>query len=168
MGETLIVAIDTTMVTITQAQKITILCGFVTILVLHITMGLSNLISFESKLRNIHLVIHWFSPKPVELTVVVLAYGLQKNAKDYSEKNVLIFYLGADTFNVDLFTMEQGFFYVKASIGQTHLEGGDFVNRVVNYFAEEFERNTRIFVPLGLSWISDNMFDTYLEVNSKS
>lgn len=75
-----------------------------------------------------------------EPTAAVLAYGLQKNAKGYGEKNVLVFDLGAGTFNVGLFTIEEGFFDVKASIGHAHLGGEDFVNRVVNYFVEEFER----------------------------
>ncbi|KAM7514650.1 hypothetical protein LguiA_004233 [Lonicera macranthoides] len=74
-----------------------------------------------------------------EPTAAVLAYGLQKG-KDYGEKNVLVFDLGAGAFNVGLFTIEEGIFDVKASIGYTHLGGKDFVNRVVKYFVEEFER----------------------------
>merc|ERR1711871_1864684 len=56
------------------------------------------------------------------------------------EKNVLIFDLGAGTFDVSLLTIEDGMFEVKATAGDTHLGGEDFDDRLVKHFAAEFKR----------------------------
>ena len=55
-------------------------------------------------------------------------------------KNVLIFDLGGGTLDVSLLTIENGKFEVKATAGDAHLGGEDFVNTMVNYFVEEFKR----------------------------
>ena len=75
-----------------------------------------------------------------EPTAAALAYGFNKTAK--GEKNVLIFDLGGGTFDVSLLSIEDGVFEVKAVGGNTHLGGEDFDNRLVDYFAKEFERKT--------------------------
>jgi len=51
----------------------------------------------------------------------VIAYGLDK--KVVGEPKVLIFDLGGGTFDVSLLTMEEGIFEVKATAGDTHLDG---------------------------------------------
>lgn len=56
------------------------------------------------------------------------------------ERNVLIFDLGGGTFDVSLLTIEEGIFEVKATAGDTHLGGEDFDERLVNHFANEFQR----------------------------
>jgi molecular chaperone DnaK (HSP70) len=55
-------------------------------------------------------------------------------------KNVLIFDLGGGNFDVSLLTIEEGIFEVKATVGDTHLGGEDFDNRMVNHFVQEFKR----------------------------
>ena len=75
-----------------------------------------------------------------EPTVVVVSYGLDKNATVVSEKNFLTFELGGGTFDVSLLTIEEGIFEVKATTGDTHLGGEYFYNRFVNHFVQEFKR----------------------------
>lgn len=74
-----------------------------------------------------------------EPTAAALAYGLDKNLK--GERNVLIFDLGGGTFDVSILSIDEGsLFEVKSTAGDTHLGGEDFDNRLVNHFAEEFNR----------------------------
>ncbi|CAN6681442.1 unnamed protein product [Malus baccata var. baccata] len=75
-----------------------------------------------------------------EPTAAAIAYGLDKKASRKGEQNVLIFYLGGGTFDVSLLTIEEGIFEVKATVGDTHLGGEDFDNRMVNHFMAEFRR----------------------------
>nr|DAD46797.1 TPA_asm: hypothetical protein HUJ06_016734 [Nelumbo nucifera] len=76
-------------------------------------------------------------------TTIAIAYGLDKKALRSSEKNVLIFDLGGGTFDVSLLTIEEGIFEVKVTAKDTHLEGEDFDNRLVNHFVAEFKRKNK-------------------------
>ncbi|CAG8571917.1 257_t:CDS:2 [Paraglomus brasilianum] len=73
-----------------------------------------------------------------EPTAAAIAYGL--DAKDTSEKNVLIFDLGGGTFDVSLLNITGGVFAVKATAGDTHLGGQDFDNNLLEHFKSEFKR----------------------------
>lgn len=78
-----------------------------------------------------------------EPTAAAIAYGLDKKATSVGEKNVLIFDLGGGTFDVSLLTIEEGIFEFKATAGDTHLDGEDFDNRMVNHFVQEFKRKNK-------------------------
>jgi len=73
-----------------------------------------------------------------EPTAAALAYGLDKKGK--GEQTVLIFDLGGGTFDVSLLAIDDGFFEVKATGGNTHLGGEDFDNRMVDHMAQEFKK----------------------------
>ena len=73
-----------------------------------------------------------------EPTAAALAYGLDKAKGEL--QNILIFDLGGGTFDVSLLTIEEGFFEVKATAGDTHLGGEDFDQNLLEYFCKEFER----------------------------
>jgi len=73
-----------------------------------------------------------------EPTAAALAYGLDKKGK--GEQTVLIFDLGGGTFDVSLLAIDDGFFEVKSTGGNTHLGGEDFDNRMVDHMAQEFKR----------------------------
>ena len=74
-----------------------------------------------------------------EPTAAAIAYGLDKNLQE--EKHVLVYDLGGGTFDVSIFTIDEGpLFEVNATSGDTHLGGEDFDSRMVSYFAEEFKR----------------------------
>merc|ERR1719158_1422436 len=78
-----------------------------------------------------------------EPTAAAIAYGLDKAGSGAGEKNVLIFDLGGGTFDVSLLTIDDGIFEVKATAGDTHLDGEDFDNRMVNHFVQEFKRKNK-------------------------
>ena len=73
-----------------------------------------------------------------EPTAAAIAFGL--NEKSEGERHVLIFDLGGGTFDVSLLDIDGGMFEVRATAGDTHLGGEDFDNRLVNYFADKFQK----------------------------
>ncbi|XP_063867131.1 heat shock 70 kDa protein cognate 4-like [Scylla paramamosain] len=75
-----------------------------------------------------------------EPTAAAIAYGLDKKVGGRGERNVLIFDLGGGTFDVSILSIDEGVFEVKSTAGDTHLGGEDFDNRMVNHFAQEFQR----------------------------
>ena len=77
-----------------------------------------------------------------EPTAAAIAYGLDKNTD--SERNVLIFDLGGGTFDVSLLNMDNGFFEVKATSGDTHLGGEDFDNKLVEFCSTQFMKMSGI------------------------
>jgi len=76
-----------------------------------------------------------------EPTAAAIAYGLDQKAS--REKHVLIFDLGGGTFDVSLLSIDNGIFEVKATAGDTHLGGEDFDQRLMEYFAKEFEKKEK-------------------------
>ncbi|KAK7438576.1 Hsp70 chaperone [Stygiomarasmius scandens] len=56
-----------------------------------------------------------------------------------TKHNVLFFCLGGGTFDVSLITIGEGILQVKATMGDTHLGGEDFVARLVDHFVQEFK-----------------------------
>ena len=75
-----------------------------------------------------------------EPTAAALAYGLDKKKSE----TVLVFDLGGGTFDVSILEVGEGVFEVKATNGDTHLGGDDFDKRIVNWIAEEFQREQGI------------------------
>jgi len=76
-----------------------------------------------------------------EPTAAALAYGLDKAEKD---QTILVFDLGGGTFDVSLLELGDGVFEVKATSGNNFLGGDDFDNRVVEWLAEEFQKDQGI------------------------
>jgi molecular chaperone DnaK len=75
-----------------------------------------------------------------EPTAAALAYGLDKKGHE----TVLVFDLGGGTFDVSLLDVGDGVVEVRATSGDTHLGGDDFDRRLVDYLADEFERENGI------------------------
>lgn len=73
-----------------------------------------------------------------EPTAAAIAFGL--NEKNDAERHVLIFDLGGGTFDVSLLDIDGGMFEVRATAGDTHLGGEDFDSRLVDYFADRFQK----------------------------
>ena len=73
-------------------------------------------------------------------TAAALAYGFSKKSAE-PERNILVFDLGGGSLDITVLTIEQGSVVeVKSTIGNTHLGGGDFDNRMVNHCIKEFKR----------------------------
>ena len=75
-----------------------------------------------------------------EPTAAALAYGLEKKGSE----TVLVFDLGGGTFDVSILDIGDGVVEVRATSGDTHLGGDDFDRRIVDYLAEEFQRDNGI------------------------
>ena len=75
-----------------------------------------------------------------EPTAAALAYGLDKKTSE----TVLVFDLGGGTFDVSILEVGEGVFEVKSTAGDTHLGGDDFDKRIVDWLAEEFQRDQGI------------------------
>jgi molecular chaperone DnaK len=75
-----------------------------------------------------------------EPTAAALAYGLDKK----NEKTIAVFDLGGGTFDVSILELGDGVFEVKATNGDTFLGGEDFDILLVEYFADEFKKQTGI------------------------
>ncbi|CAI0374903.1 unnamed protein product [Linum tenue] len=71
-----------------------------------------------------------------EPNAAALAYGLNNRAS----RNVLVYDLGGGTFDVSVMQIEDGVFEVLATGGDTHLGGGDFDQRVMEYFIKLIKR----------------------------
>ncbi|XP_023913013.1 heat shock 70 kDa protein 3-like [Quercus suber] len=87
-----------------------------------------------------------------EPTVASIAYNFKETS--IVGKNVLIFDLGGGTFDVSLLTIRKGKLEMKATAGDAHLGGEDFVNRMLNHFVDKFKKeNKRDFsgIPKALS-----------------
>ncbi len=75
-----------------------------------------------------------------EPTAAALAYGLDK--KDGS--TIAVFDLGGGTFDVSILEIGDGVFEVKSTNGDTFLGGEDFDTVLVEYFADEFKKESGI------------------------
>ncbi len=75
-----------------------------------------------------------------EPTAAALAYGLDKKGSG----TIAVYDLGGGTFDVSILEIGDGVFEVKATNGDTFLGGEDFDNRIVDYLAEEFRKESGI------------------------
>lgn len=75
-----------------------------------------------------------------EPTAAALAYGIDKR----EHETVLVFDLGGGTFDVSLLDVGDGVVEVRSTAGDSHLGGDDFDRRLVDYLADEFQKETGI------------------------
>jgi molecular chaperone DnaK len=75
-----------------------------------------------------------------EPTAAALAYGLDKKQNE----TVLVFDLGGGTFDVSVLDIGEGVVEVRATAGDSHLGGDDFDRRLVDFLADEFNRDNGI------------------------
>ena len=76
-----------------------------------------------------------------EPTSAALAYGMDKKGK---ESTVAVFDLGGGTFDISILEMGDGVFEVKATNGDTFLGGGNFDQRIIDWLADEFKKESSI------------------------
>ena len=75
-----------------------------------------------------------------EPTAAALAYGLDKKTNE----TILVWDLGGGTFDVSILEVGEGVFEVKATAGDTHLGGDDYDQRIVQWLADQFQREQGI------------------------
>lgn len=89
-----------------------------------------------------------------EPTAASLAYGLENRTH---EKNVLVYDLGGGTFDVSILRIENGFFEVLSTHGDTNLGGDDIDRSIVNFWSEKY--NLGFLTPVEssqLKWLAEN------------
>ena len=75
-----------------------------------------------------------------EPTAAALAYGLDKQ----SDETVAVYDLGGGTFDISILEIGDGVFEVKATNGDTHLGGDDFDQAIIDYLADEFQKENGV------------------------
>ncbi|MFL5072593.1 MAG: molecular chaperone DnaK [Xanthobacteraceae bacterium] len=75
-----------------------------------------------------------------EPTAAALAYGLDKQKAG----TIAVYDLGGGTFDISILEIGDGVFEVKSTNGDTFLGGEDFDMRLVNYLADEFQKEQGI------------------------
>ena len=75
-----------------------------------------------------------------EPTAAALAYGMDKEAN----QKIMVFDLGGGTFDVSLLEISDGVFEVLATNGDTRLGGDDFDQRIIDWMADQFQRENGV------------------------
>ena len=75
-----------------------------------------------------------------EPTAAALAYGMDKKANG----TIAVYDLGGGTFDISILEIGDGVFVVKSTNCDTFLGGEDFDQRIVNYLADEFKKESGI------------------------
>ena len=75
-----------------------------------------------------------------EPTAAALAYGLDKKKNE----TIMVFDLGGGTFDVSILDVGDGVFEVRSTSGDGHLGGDDFDKKLVDWMAEEYQRDQGI------------------------
>jgi len=75
-----------------------------------------------------------------EPTAAALAYGLDRKA----DQKIAVFDFGGGTFDISILEVGEGVFEVKATNGDTHLGGDDLDDLLMNYIADEFQKQQGI------------------------
>ena len=75
-----------------------------------------------------------------EPTAAALSYGLDKK----HSHTIAVYDLGGGTFDITILELGEGVFQVKATNGNTHLGGDDFDKVILDYLADEFNKESGI------------------------
>ena len=75
-----------------------------------------------------------------EPTASALAYGLDKKG----EEKVAVYDLGGGTYDISILDLSEGVFQVLATNGDTHLGGDDFDQVLIDWLADEFQKQEGI------------------------
>ena len=103
-----------------------------------------------------------------EPTAAALAYGLDKQKKDHK---VAVFDLGGGTFDISILELGEGLVEVKSTNGDTHLGGDDFDREIINWLAEEFQKDEGVDLrkdPMALQRLKEAAEKAKIELSSSS
>jgi molecular chaperone DnaK len=78
-----------------------------------------------------------------EPTAAALAYGFDKGKKD---EKIVVFDFGGGTFDVSVLEVGDSVIEVKSTDGDSHLGGKDIDQKIINYLADEFKKESGIDV----------------------
>ena len=101
-----------------------------------------------------------------EPTAASLAYGLDKANKDMK---IAVFDLGGGTFDISILELGDGVFEVKSTNGDTHLGGEDFDHVIIDWLAEEFQKEEGVDLrqdPMALQRLKEAAEKAKIELSS--
>ncbi len=101
-----------------------------------------------------------------EPTAAALAYGLDKKNKDLK---VAVYDLGGGTFDISILELGDGVFEVKSTNGDTHLGGDDFDEVLINWLADEFQKDEGVDLrkdPMALQRLKEAAEKAKIELSS--
>ncbi|MFH1296434.1 MAG: molecular chaperone DnaK [Bacteroidota bacterium] len=103
-----------------------------------------------------------------EPTAAALAYGLEKKHRDIK---VAVFDLGGGTFDISILELGDGVFEVKSTNGNTHLGGDDFDQEIINWLADEFQKDEGLDLrkdPMALQRLKEAAEKAKIELSSST
>jgi molecular chaperone DnaK len=101
-----------------------------------------------------------------EPTAAALAYGLDKKNHDMK---IAVYDLGGGTFDISVLELGDGVFEVKSTNGDVHLGGDDFDMRIMNWLADEFQKEERVDLrkdPMALQRLKEAAEKAKIELSS--
>ncbi len=101
-----------------------------------------------------------------EPTAAALAYGLDKQGKD---EIIAVYDLGGGTYDISILELGEGVFEVKSTNGDTHLGGDDFDQRLIDYLADEFQKQEGVNLrndPMALQRLKEAAEKAKIELSS--
>lgn len=100
-----------------------------------------------------------------EPTAAALAYGLDKK----NAHIIAVYDLGGGTFDVSILELGEGVYEVKSTNGDTHLGGDDFDQVIIDYLADEFNRENNVDLrkdPQALQRLKESAEKAKIELSS--
>jgi molecular chaperone DnaK len=101
-----------------------------------------------------------------EPTAAALAYGMDKKGKDMK---IVVFDCGGGTHDVSVLELGDGVFEVKSTDGDTHLGGDDFDQIIIDWLADEFNKEEGIDLrkdPMALQRLKEAAEKAKIELSS--
>ncbi|MBL0743339.1 molecular chaperone DnaK [Chryseolinea lacunae] len=101
-----------------------------------------------------------------EPTAAALAYGLDKKNSDMK---IAVYDLGGGTFDISVLELGDGVFEVKSTNGDVHLGGDDFDMRIMNWLADEFQKEENVDLrkdPMALQRLKEASEKAKIELSS--
>ncbi len=103
-----------------------------------------------------------------EPTAAALAYGIDKKNKD---SKIAVFDLGGGTFDISILELGGGLFEVLSTNGDTHLGGDDFDQAIINWLADEFQKQEGVDLrkdPRALQRLKEAAENAKIELSSQT
>ncbi len=103
-----------------------------------------------------------------EPTAAALAYGLDKSGHD---KKIAVYDLGGGTFDISILEIGDGVFEVLSTNGDTHLGGDDFDQVIIDWLADEFNKEESIDLrkdPMALQRLKEAAEKAKIELSSST
>ncbi|MBC7556332.1 MAG: molecular chaperone DnaK, partial [Chryseobacterium sp.] len=103
-----------------------------------------------------------------EPTAAALAYGLDKSHKD---QKIAVYDLGGGTFDISILDLGDGVFEVLSTNGDTHLGGDDFDDVIINWMADEFQKEEGVELkkdPIALQRLKEAAEKAKIELSSSA